>query len=294
MRPLGFGEVLDLAFQVYRRDFLDYTLIAAAGQAPAHALLAMGFLAVDWTAAPLGAAQLSSAFLGTTAAALVFSTTAWAAVASAIAGRTLALDHDGRNDRAPAFGASYRNALRLLPVLLAAGALAALLLVAVAFGPAFVAGVAGVLIGSVVLAGVLFVLFGAAGFAWWASSVFGVLPAVVVEGCRPLRAVRRSFALAGGGRARIFGTLVVVAIVVALPDMALQSFAYGVSSVFSADPAGVVSNAKYWAVSMGSFVLSSVTTPLMVSCLLVVYYDRRVRREGYDLEAAAASLAGAR
>lgn len=291
---MGFGEVLDLAFQVYRREFLDYTLIAAAGQAPAHALVAMSLLTVDWTAAPLGAPQLSAAFLGTSAAALVFSTAAWAAVASAIAGRALALDHDGRSDQAPAFGASYRKAVRRLPVLLVAGAAAALLLAFVVFGPILVVGVAGVLIGSVVFAGVLMILFGTAGFAWWASSVFGVLPAVVVEGCGPLRAIRRSFALAGGARFRILGTLAVVGVLVVLPDMALQSFAYGMSSVFSADPTGIVSSAKYWAVSTGSFVLSSVTTPLMASCLLVVYYDRKVRREGYDLEAAAASLAGAR
>lgn len=283
---MGFGETLDLAFQVYRRDFLDYTLIAAAGQAPAHALVSLAVLAADPMNMPLGAAQLSLGFVGTTVAGLIFSAVAWSAVASAV---------DGRSDGAPpAFGASYRRALRRLPALLAAGGVAVLLLVGVVFVPLLVVGAVGFAVGSFVVAGALMICAGVAGFAWWGSSVFGVLPTVVVEGCGPARAFRRSFALAKGARLRIFGTLAVAGVMLSLPDLALQSFAYGVSSVFSASPTGVVSSAKYWAVSTGSFVLSSVTTPLMISCLMLVYYDRRVRREGYDLEAAAASLAGAR
>jgi len=294
-RPLGFGELLDLSFQVYRRDFLDYTLIAAAGQAPAHALVGLGLLTIEPLAVgqPLGPGQLSSAFIGTGIAALIFSAIAWTALASAIAGRIKAgdADQDGPGDGGPGFGASYRLALRRLPAFLAAGVLAALLLTVVFFVPAFVSVLAGMLMGSFVVGVALTIFCTLAGFVWWISSVFGLLPAVVVEGCGPVGALRRSFALARGGRFRIFGTLAVVGVMLALPDLALQSFAYGVSSVFAAEPAGVVSSAKYWGVSTGSFVLSSVTTPLMVSCVMLVHYDRRVRREGYDLEAAAASLA---
>lgn len=295
MRPLGFGEVLDLSFQVYRRDFLDYTLIAAAGQAPAHALGSIAVLAIEPLVAgqPFGPGQISSTFIATTAAALAFSAIAWTAVASAVAGRIATQDDDQgrRDDGAPGFGASYRRALRRVPAFLAAGVLAALLLVVVVFVLALVAGIAGAAMGSFVVGAALTILVVLIGFVWWASSVFGLLPAVVVEGCGPVGALRRSFALARGARLRIFGTLAIAGVMLALPDLALEAFAYGVSSVFSAEPAGVVSTAKYWGVSTGSFVLSSVTTPLMVSCVMLVHYDRRVRREGYDLEAAAASLA---
>ena len=298
-RPLDFGEILDAAFHLYRRDFFDYTIVAVVGLAPSYVLMGFGELAlasrlpasnID-SAAPAEVLSALFAMMGWIAAGGVVAAVAWTALTVGIAYRA--------QDRRPAFAPSYRQAIGRMPVVLGAVALAFLLALAVAAVSVLVVGVAGTvafLAGAgegfaavgVVAALVVATVLAA---AWFMSSTFAVLPAVVVEKAGPWGAIRRSFRLARKAKLRIFGVLCIASIMLALPSLALQSFAYGFSSFFATEP-GAMSAGKYWFVQVGQLALGSVTTPLFVSCTMLLYYDRRIRTEAYDLEAAAAAIGG--
>ena len=289
-RPLDFGEILDAAFQVYRRDFFDYTVIAVVGLAPSY--VALGIAESRIGASSLGgdaasAAQVFSvlsSMVGWLAVGATIAAVAWTALAAGIAARA--------RDRRPAFAPSYRQALGRAPAVLGAGVLAVFCVALVMVGVSLLVGIAGAVLGNFgpVGVGVAILVLIVPAAVWFMSSTFGVLPAIVVEKTGPFNAFRRSFRLAGGARLRIFGLLCIAWIMLTLPSLALQSIAYGFSNVFSTEPAAAVSASKYWLVSLGSLAIGSVTTPLLVSCMMLLYYDRRVRVEAYNLEVAAGAM----
>ena len=104
-----------------------------------------------------------------------------------------------------------------------------------------------------------------------------VYAVVIVEQVGPVAAVRRSFALVGGRFWRTLLTLAlagliaaVVAQVVALP--------FSVPGSLFGDWAGVVFS------TAGGVIAAVLTTPLAANAQTLLYFDGRVRREGYDLD----------
>ena len=308
-RPLDFGEILDAAFQLYRRDFFDYTIIAVVGLAPAYvafgvadlnvmsSLAASGFGDTSWaggfeagTTAPAEAVSAMLSMTGWVALASVAVAVVWTALAAGITARA--------RDSRPAFAPSYREAFRRSPAVLVAGVVAVLLVFAVTsvigLVVVFVVVVASLATGNTAFGPVAAIaaaaVLTAPAAGWFMSSTFGVLPAVVVEGLGPFGALRRSFRLARGARLRIFGVLCVAWIMLTLPSLAFEFVAYGLWDFVADDPGAATSAGKYWLVNVGGLAIGSVTTPLLVSCMMMLYYDRRVRGEGYDLEAAADSI----
>jgi hypothetical protein len=55
---------------------------------------------------------------------------------------------------------------------------------------------------------------------------------------------------------------------------------------------GVVSMSQVVVQQLLALLASGVTTPFLVACILLLYFDQRVRREAYDLQAEAEALAG--
>jgi hypothetical protein len=82
------------------------------------------------------------------------------------------------------------------------------------------------------------------------------LPGIVVEGLTGFESLKRSFALAKGGYLRILSALV---------------FAWILLLVL---------------------ISTGFTTPFLAACILLLYFDQRVRLEAYDLQAEAEALAG--
>ena len=300
-KPLDFGEILDAAFQLYRRDFFDYTIIAIVGLAPAYVALGIaelngissGLFEED-IAVPAEAISGLFSVAGWVAVGLVGTALAWTALAAGIAARA--------RDRPLAFAPSYREAFRRVPAVLVAGALVVLIALditaVIGILVALVAFLAALVFTaaespSVLFAGVVtvaaFIFMGLIG-AWFMVSAFGVLPAVVVERQGPIGALRRSVRLARGARLRIFGVLCVAWIMLVLPGVAFELVAFGIGELVASEPAGTTSAGRFWLVNVGSLAIGSVTTPLFVACTMLLYYDRRVRAEGYDLETAAASM----
>jgi len=288
--PMGVGEILDRAFQILRAHFGTLFLTALIGTAPYMLLYAV----LANPALEAGSADASAAFLLTfvTIMALVGLATAvvWGALAHqvqrAVTGGTVTVP-DG-----------LRHGIRALLRLLGAGLMVYLLLFALMIpvgliglvvvtvaALAFGEGMAAVLLSSLGIGVPVAIL--AVG---WVALTFLVLPVVTVERAGPVRAITRSNQLARGGRPRVFITAFVAWLVILLPAIGLP-YLLGISAAVW-DPATVetVSSTRLLLYQATSFLVGGVTTPFLVATMVFAYFDRRVRREGYDVEAASAAL----
>ncbi|HSJ44751.1 MAG TPA: hypothetical protein VK923_08740 [Euzebyales bacterium] len=178
---------------------------------------------------------------------------------------------------------SVKAAAKRYPALLGSTFLASLVVGAIAVVPLVLVGLgtasentALTLIGGIaVLAGIVCAVIAAIRLSL-------VVPAVIVEQAGAVRALRRSNELVKGRTGMVFGTLLVVYIIVAIIGFVL-------TLPFQA---GVLQGGQMGAVitTIGSIVSSLVTNSLLGAAFVLVYFDRRVRAEGYDLSELAAEL----
>jgi hypothetical protein len=109
---------------------------------------------------------------------------------------------------------------------------------------------------------------------------------VVVEGVKGREAMRRSWHLAKGSFWRIFATVLlagllasVISAVLTIPTTAASLFA----------------GSGGWAVrGVGAALASVIVTPFTVLVRVLLYFDMRIRKEGFDLAVIAQDLAGPR
>ena len=290
LRPLDFGEVLDLGFGLFRRDHRLYMPLALVGLVPAMVATVIptaSEIDADVILADPGAVL---PFFGLMAVGMVFSLLTWGALAAAM--------DNLMGDRPASIGSSYARALAALPRLVAAGALALAVLGAAIFALAFpmvalvafagpAASLAGALISSFVI-----LAMAAAVVGWWATHVFMLVPATVVEGHGPFAGLRRSFGLVRGSRMRTFFVVVVTWFITAMPGVAAYALAGSAGDLFAANPAQTIGLVRFWVIQIVGLGFQSVTTPLMMACAMVLFADLKARSEGTDLEAAARAMAG--
>lgn len=118
-----------------------------------------------------------------------------------------------------------------------------------------------------------------------AAALSLAVPAVVLEGAGPVTALRRSARLV---RARFWprvGTLILLAIVIALIAGILAFPLVGIGAFFGGTVGWVLT-------AVGSILSGMVSTPLIGAGLTLVYLDARIRHEGLDLQLAADRMAG--
>lgn len=290
LRPLDFGEVLDFGFGLFRRDYRLYMPLALVGLVPAMVATVIPTASevdVEALVADPGAVL---PFFGLLALGMVFSLLTWGALAAAM--------DNLMGDRPASIGSSYARALTALPRLMAAGALALALLAAVIFALAFpmvalvaFAGPADSLAGALISSSVILAM-AAAVVGWWATHVFMLVPATVVEGRGPLAGLRRSFGLVRGSRMRTFFVVVVTWFITAMPGVAAYALAGSAGDLFATNPAQTIGLVRFWGIQIVGLGFQSVTTPLLMACVMVLFADLKARSEGTDLEAAARALAG--
>ena len=290
LRPLDFGEVLDLGFGLFRRDYRLYMPLALVGLVPAMVATVIPTTSEINPEAIVADPGALLPFFGLMAVGMVFSLLTWGALATAM--------DDRMGDRPASIGSSYARALTALPRLLAAGAVALALLAAAIFALTFpmmalvafaaqAASLAGALISSVVI-----LALAAAVVGWWATHVFMLVPATAVEGRGPLAGLRRSFGLVRGSRMRTFFVVVVTWFISAVPGVAAYSLAGSMGDLFAANPAQTIGLVRFWVIQIVGLGFQSVTTPLLMACAMVLFTDLKARSEGTDLEAAARAMAG--
>ncbi len=133
------------------------------------------------------------------------------------------------------------------------------------------------------------VLLALAAFIAGASTLFAVLPAIVIEKLGPADAVMRSIRLSLGAIPRVAGIVAITFLIIFLP----MFFVMAVTGGFDAftNPGAVPSPASFWTQQVANSLMSALTTPFLTASLVILYFDRRVRTEAYDVQLAADELA---
>lgn len=293
LHPLGFGEILDGAFTLYRRNFLAVFSIALLVVIPMTFLVA----AMPTATAP-DAASTSSP--GEAAAAIVAGLLAFVLIAILWAALVAATE-DASNGEKVSIGSSYARAARALPSVLGASLLLMLiftaLMIAVGLAWGAIALVAAPFIqapGEGAGAWVFVAVIAMATFAvmiFAGASLFAVVPAIMAERLGPWNAIRRSYQLARGGRFRIMGIYFVASLIVVLPSLGLGIVLGLQQGLLDPGTSATLSPTQLYLEQIVSILVGALTAPFPIAAMTLLYFDRRVRTEAYDLEVAADNLA---
>jgi hypothetical protein len=286
LRPLSTSELLDRTFHLYRNYFLLFVGIAAI---PQLAVLALHLVdAALWLRLIIPAQGLRT---------LLFVVAAFVAVEISHAATVSAVSslHLSRN---AGILSSYRSAksslLRVLGI--ASVAFWAPLVIAVTLGVILASVSAGMLaatgtfssagVAIWVRAAIIAVAFLAApvlALRWWLAWSL-VVPVTVIEGGGLRASMRRSRSLTKGRRGRIFIIYILVALLTWVVAILFQAPFYSMLSwkqIFR--PAHATSLAVIVS-AIGNLLSTSLVGPLLTIAFTLIYYDERVRREGFDLQ----------
>ncbi len=274
MRPLGVGEILDVAINICLRNVGTLLRLTLGIIIPVQVLSTLitlsvaaddeaddGFPGSGGLDSEGGLATPDDIWVVVAGFGLVGVLTLLAGVfATAASFRALSEAYLGR---APDWRESYRFALpRLLPLLW--------VVVLVAVGT--VLGVFLLIVGAVIL------------YVWWSVAA----PVLLAEDVRGRKALRRSRQLVRGRWWATFGVLVVGLILAGIVTAGLGA----VSALIvpgESDSAG-----RIVADGLAGLIASAITTPLTAAFTVVLYFDLRVRKEGFDLELLADRLSTGR
>jgi hypothetical protein len=119
----------------------------------------------------------------------------------------------------------------------------------------------------------------------WMLSYSLVVPVVMIEGGKAEASVKRSRELAKGNRMKVFAVLFVVSIIQGLAGYGIARLAY--MFIDAQSPAGALLVAALGGVAQIALV------PLVIIADILLYYDFRIRKEGFDLEMLSRDLAPA-
>jgi hypothetical protein len=240
LRPLGFGEVLDSGFAIYRKGFLNFVAISACAQVPSTLLSLVLAIAMAQGARSTLASAL--AFAAVTVVSILLFVAEWGALA-AYAGSFFGLGPTGVRS-------AYRLALDRL-----GGLLICIVLYVVAMAVGF-----GLFLVPGVVVGVRFSLG---------------IQAILFEEHTVWQAFRRSYELTRGGFWRLLGVFVIAVVVVVVLSSLIQ-LPFGVMRV-SGGPRDLGAGILF--PSLGSLVSHVLLTSLVVVMQTVLYVDRRLQMD---------------
>jgi hypothetical protein len=297
LRPRGIGELLDAAFTLYRRNFLLLVAIAAVVQLP-YAVLELivyrladigtrlgslqnfgntinnqgGRITPEQTQQITGDIGAFAVYIGVVLLVQYFIVypLSLAATTHAVSNRYL--------DQPATVGGSYRAAFGMWRSLIAM-----VLLLALVIGGTFALAVlVGVLSGAAALLALLFVVV----------FVFAVMvlvrttvaaQTIVIERTGGRAGLQRSWRLTNGFFWRIVGILLVLGLLQAIVGGIVGLPVLALASGLSVDAQQMISQAI-------SAVSAIFVAPVTLVTLTLLYYDLRIRREGFDLEMLTAAL----
>jgi hypothetical protein len=297
LRPLSVGEILDRSFGLVRKRFGALAVVTLTCFAiPAVLFLQMFdvFTALALSGRQAGTSQAEVASMMQSLGSIFLLGIVMLIAASAANAGIVFIVSEGYLGRSLGAGQALR---RTLPVLLGVVLLAVVqqvlfftvgmvtMIPLAVITPAAASArnpLAGGLIGFVVF--LLYVALQATIFA----GLFVSLPALVLErGTNPFTALGRSWSLTRGGRLRIIGLLLVLFLIMLVVYVAV--------AVLGAMFTAIVGKEGNPAVGIGILlgfiaVVVILFIALVFTLQTVLYYDFRVRKEGFDLEVLASSL----
>ena len=290
LRPLTFGEILDGAFTLYRRNFVTFigtALVPTVAVAVVVVVLGGGMFSA------MGSGDSTSLIGAMFGAGLVIGLVAFAAMLMVWG----ALTHEASQaytGQPTSVGDGLQAGVRSILPMLGSGVLAfiGMILAALVVGlglTVFVAMLAA-LGGATAVLGVLVAFVGWTAFFLAAVAVlFAVSPAIVVEGAGPLEAIERSYSLARGALPRVIGLMCVTVLITYLPGMAVMGMTGGFAQMMN--PQTLPTPSQIITQQLLGWAASVLTTPFMVSVVVLQYFDRRVRTEALDVQMMADRLA---
>ncbi|WP_026370169.1 glycerophosphoryl diester phosphodiesterase membrane domain-containing protein [Kallotenue papyrolyticum] len=314
LRPLSAGELLDEAFRLYRNNLLSLLAITALVQVPYMLISSLLQLplqrlagraqdpttpfdpsGVESPAAWLGTLAFStgSSLLVSLLYAIVFLPLLEGALTFAVAQRYLA--------RPISLSGSFRAAFRRLGSLVGARlllSLASLLVVGVFVGMIVslvvlaassdalgdTAGTAGTL-GAVLCSIVLVIVLGV-GLLLFVPRLLFTSQAVMVEGVGAIDSLRRSWQLTAGFFWRVLGLLLLITLITWLISVVPALIIVTPITLLLQDQPEV----QFLISAVVSTLLNVVVLPFTMIAYTLIYFDLRVRKEGFDLEQQAGSL----
>jgi hypothetical protein len=264
LRPLNIADILDLSIRLYRQNFAAF----------------LGIIAIVYV--PVGIMQILFAFtMGnlTTAGSQSPDQVPWAQLGTmgmAVGGLLL---------------------VNFLAIPLGQGALTIAVSrrylnepVTVADAYRFIGPRWGVLIGAVLLVALVvlggFVLCIIPGI-YVTILMLLVTPIIVIEGLGPVDSMKRSMELVKSDWWRCFGTYAVLTLIVSFIGQAVAWPVAMASMMFLMQKNMALAQAINQGVSVG---IQMLVQPVLITGLVLLYYDLRVRREGFDLELLAQAM----
>jgi hypothetical protein len=264
LRPLGIGEILDVAIKIYFRHAGTFLRIIVFVVLPAQALQAVVLVSA-------GAQQDNFSFNTSTNVGTVDTETFAAGYAivllvslfsSAIAnGACFKAVADAYLEGAPDWKSSLKYAARRLH---------SIIWISILGGILSLLGLIALLVGAVYL---------------WVGFTVAV-PVLLTEGVKGSKALRRSLHLIRGRWWPTFGLVLIGGILASV----IGGIVGGLAQAFSLTAGGDQSVAEIVVLTVSGTVAAMVTTPFKAAFTTVLYFDLRVRKEGFDLQLLAKQL----
>jgi hypothetical protein len=263
LRARSVTEIVDAAFQLYRRDALEYVLVTAIAYAPlvvAQLLLMRGLL--------LGSSSVLSGAMP-----------AWSVLGAGIVGIfgyalmsavLIRFSSDVYLDRPTGLNSVVRAVLPLVPRLIGATIVFGLVL-ALAFIPVIVGTITSIT--PLIVVGVLLSM------AWpfyAMARFFAIFQTIVLENRGIVTAFSRSSVLSQNRKGHILLTLLLVIIIFFMVSLAVTL----VAQLFGTIAGSVILQGLYTVVAY----------PLIGITQMILYYDTRIRAEGFDIEVMTGAL----
>jgi hypothetical protein len=278
LRPLSTGELLDRTFHLYRNNFLVFAGITAIPQLFILALQLGGAVMVIGRRGPSGVYMILGGYLLFYLAIFISQAPTIVAVSN--------LQMEKPTGIGSAYSSAKGSLLRVLWIVF---------LIFVTMGGFFlVVGIAiGMLIGAASAVGspwvsgtVAFVTITAA-VVWglrWVLNWSLVVPATVLEGGWFRASIRRSKTLAKGSRFRICVVYLLMGLFVAVTSFTIQFLLMLLPQFFHIRNLHTIQAAILGMQAIGIFVSTTLVGALATIALSLIYYDQRVRKEGFDLQ----------
>ena len=268
LRPLGIGEILDAAIKVYRSRFSTLVKATLVVVAPVQVLSAIVTISLPDSGAfsatttdEFGVTTLDAdpaTVIGAAAAVIIVALLGLLAAQLATA-TALKIISNAYLDEEEDWRESLRFASRKLRSLI------------------------WVLIKIVFLAGLaLLACIGPGVYLYYAWAL--AIPVVLLEGLRGKQALKRSRALVKGRWWPVFGCLIVATLLASVVTLAFQAVVGGVGFTNDSDVVGAVVS------GIATVAGSVLVTPFTAAVTAILYFDLRVRKEGFDLELLARTL----
>jgi hypothetical protein len=279
LRPMEMGEILDGALTIFRRHFGAFMRLSILVVWLPTAIVV--YFKVRFNGDPMAMMNLLQERALQVVLIVLALLVLWIACALVLQAGTIRIISDSYMGQQPTVASALRlGGAKIVPLVLVAlskGLIFILIYIGGAGGIALLL-FAGRLIGPVVSG--LLVFVGAVGLVWGVAYVacgYGMTSTVVVlENLdSSFDAFGRSWALTKDARLKVFGTAAVAWLIAALLPQ-------GVVAILSA-AAGPTSSMQPVLVVVSSL-FSVVLAPILPCALTLLYYDLRVRREGFDLQ----------